>query len=120
MPGESDILNIALGSASGTQTEIIGQSIIATTRDLTTYEINPVNLPLDVSCIGKMNSCNDVRIYTENGNIIIESPNAGTAQLIMVNGITRPLTVNSGQNVYQAERGYYIVRYNGQTAKVKL
>ena len=120
MPGESDILNIALGSASGTQTEIIGQSIIATTRELTTYEINPVNLPLDVSCIGKMNSCNEVRIYTENGHIIIESPSAGTAQLVMVNGITRTLTVNSGQNVYQAERGYYIVRYNGQTAKVKL
>lgn len=120
MPGESDILNIALGSASSAQTEIIGQSIIATTRNLTTYEINPVNLPLDVSCIGKMNSCNEVRIYTENGSIIIESPSAGTAQLVMVNGITRPLTVNSGQNVYQAERGYYIVRYNGQTAKVKL
>ena len=92
----------------------------ATERSLISHELDEVCVPMGTTGIDGTTACNEVRIYARNGNIVIDSPTAGTAQLVMLNGITRDLNVKAGRNTYPMESGYYVVRMAGVTAKVKL
>lgn len=63
----------------------------------------------------------EVRIYVENGNIIVDTPVAGTVQLIAVDGRHVNYQAHSGHNVYAVGiSGIYIVNFNGKTLKVRL
>lgn len=116
--GDDEILTLTLSdNANGVVTF---SDIVAAERNLTSHELDEVCVPLGTTGIYGMASYNEVRIYAQNGNIVIDSPAAGTAQLVQLNGITRPLKVQVGRNVYPAEPGYYIVRMAGVTAKIKI
>ena len=61
------------------------------------------------------------RVYAANGTLHITSAEGGRAQVVALNGTTRSLTVNAGSNSYHnIDPGYYIVRLNGSSYKVKL
>jgi len=63
----------------------------------------------------------EARIYVENGNIIVETPVAGTVQLISVDGRMVEHSAQIGRNVYTVGgNGIYIVHFNGKTIKVRL
>ena len=89
-------------------------------RNINRYQLETMTVPFTPTVIDGVITYNEVRIYGENGSVIIESPVAGTAQLVLINGISTPLEVQPGRNVYPVESNeYYIVRFNGTTAKLK-
>ena len=63
----------------------------------------------------------DARIYVENGNIIVDTPVAGTVQLIAVDGRMVEYQAHVGHNVYPVGvNGIYIIRFYNKTIKVLL
>ena len=61
------------------------------------------------------------RVYGANGTLHIVAQQASTAQLVALNGMTRRLRINPGDNAFHnIDPGVYIVRLNGVSHKVKL
>lgn len=117
--GNDDILLITLQGVAD-QAEAVVDSIYAVERDLNTYELDSQTVLLGTTGISAVMTYDHVRISSDGQKIVIESPANGTAQIILLNGITRDITVKAGKNSYPMEPGYYIVRMNGQTAKIRL
>ena len=116
--GEGAVLTLTLeGMTDG---EMAVTDILAVERDLTTHSLDDLLLPVVATGIDRMTACDEVRIYTQGTDIIIESPNDGTAQLVMLNGMTRPLPVKAGLNRYPMAEGYYIVRLGGKAVKLRI
>ena len=100
--------------------EIDFSDILFAERDLTGHY-------LDASCIEYVepSSVNELmseaRIYVENGNIIVDTPVAGTVQLIAVDGRMMEYPAQVGRNLYPVNAtGIYIIHFNGKTLKVRL
>ncbi|MBO5540355.1 MAG: leucine-rich repeat protein [Muribaculaceae bacterium] len=116
--GDDAILALTLdGSQNGMMTV---SDIIVAERDLTTHELAPLSVALSTTGVSDLVASAGVRIWAENGSVVIESDEAGMAQLVMLNGMTQPLQVQPGRNTYPVAPGYYIVRLAGHTAKLKL
>lgn len=116
--GGDAILALTLdGSQGGMMT--VGDIVVAE-RDLTTHELAPVSVALSTTGVSDLAASAGVRIWAEGGSVVIESDEAGMAQLVMLNGMTQPLQVQPGRNTYPVAPGYYIVRLAGHTAKLKL
>ena len=114
--GEGAVLTLTLeGMTDG---EMAVTDILAVERNLTTHSLDDLLVPVVTTGIDRMTACDEVRIYTQGTDIIIESPNDGTAQLVMLNGMTRPLPVKAGLNRYPMAEGYYIVRLGGKAVKL--
>ena len=63
----------------------------------------------------------EVRIYVENGNIIVDTPIAGTVQLIAIDGRMIEYQAHVGHNVYPIDvSGVYIIHFLNKTIKVLL
>ena len=64
---------------------------------------------------------NEVRIYTEDGKVVVESPIATKVQFILPNGMSLTKEVKSGRNVYDTGfNGVVIVKVDTQVKKFKL
>lgn len=110
--GEGAVLMLTLeGMTDG---EMAVTDILAVERNLTTHSLDDLQVPVTATEVDRLTAYDDVRIYTQGTDIIIESPNDGTAQLVMLNGMTRPLPVKAGLNRYPMAEGYYIVRLGGK------
>ena len=101
-------------------THITVDSIIFAERNLTSHYF-------DASCIEfveptVVHELNDeIRIYVQNGNIIIDTPIAGVAQLVAIDGRMNEQQVSVGHNVIEMNgNGIYIVYFRGKTIKVLL
>ena len=76
-------------------------------------------LTFDASGVSEM--CSDVRIYTENGMVVVESPVANKVQFILPNGMSVERDVKAGRNVYNTGlNGVVIVKVSNQVKKFKL
>lgn len=76
-------------------------------------------LTFDASGVSEM--CSDVRIYTENGMVVVESPVANKVQFILPNGMSVERDVKAGRNVYNTGlNGVVIVKVSDQVKKFKL
>ena len=76
-------------------------------------------LTFDASGVSEM--CSDVRIYTENGMVVVESPVANKVQIILPNGMSVTRDVKPGRNVYNTGlNGVVIVKVSDQVKKFKL
>ena len=117
--GDGDILVLYLQGVTSHATATL-DGIIAVERDLSTHEIEAMNVPLDASGVDSVLSYDQVKIYSDSHQIVIESPSRGIAQLVQINGMTRHIDIKPGCNYYPAQPGYYIVRMNGQIAKIAL
>jgi hypothetical protein len=94
--------------------------IIFAERDLTCHSF-------DGSCIEYIEPSSvyeltdGIRIYVEDGNIIVDTPVAGTVQLIAIDGRMTEYQAQVGHNVYSfGIDGIYVVHFNGKTLKIKL
>ena len=90
-------------------------------RDMTLHTIDGFAIPVgnDMSSLEQVYSV--VRIYTDGMNVIIDSPESGTAQIVTIAGITQDREVHPGHNVIPMDNsGIYIVTLNGTTAKLYL
>ena len=90
-------------------------------RNMVLHTIDTVVIPVgnEVSGLYQLNS--EIRIYADGTNIIIDSPESGTAQVVTIAGITQAHNILPGHNVIPMENsGIYIVTLNGKTAKLRL
>ena len=118
--GEGDVINIVLKGNPVAGGMATFHNMIVAERNLNSYEPEPMMVPFVPTAIDGATLYNEVRIYGEKGNVVIESPVAGTAQLVLLNGIATPLEVQPGRNTYPVNSNeYYIVRFNGVTAKLR-
>ena len=62
----------------------------------------------------------DVRIYAQGEDIVVETPVEMPVEFIMTNGMSRTVTAKAGTNIYPVGKGIHIVRANGQVAKLKI
>ena len=100
--------------------EIEFSDIIFAERDLTVCQFDGSYIEFnEQSSVYEL--MDDARIYVENGNIIVDTPIAGTIQLISVDGCMVECYAQVGHNVYSFNlTGFYIIHFNNKTLKVRL
>lgn len=82
------------------------------------YSINDIELNFNPTGVDFVTTT--ARIYSEGGNIIIISPNDGTAQIVLPNGMNKTVRVVTGRNVYQAPfMGIVIVKMGNEIKKMR-
>ena len=69
--------------------------------------------------VEEMNAAVD-KVYAYGHTLVIETSEAGEAQLVMTNGIMQPLTVEAGRNTFTLEPGIYIVRLHNKSHKIRV
>ncbi len=78
------------------------------------------DLELNFSPTGVDYVTTSARIYSEGGNIVIVSPNDGTAQIVLPNGMSKTVNVSVGSNVYEAPaKGIVIVKMGNEIKKMR-
>ena len=120
-PGVGDVLNLTFNGYPSEDDISTFSNITLAERNLNSHELQPLTVAFNTTAIDEISLTSpDVRIYGENGCVVIESPVAGTAQLVRINGISTSLDVCPGRNVYRVNNNeFYIVRFNGTTAKLR-
>ena len=90
-------------------------------RNMVLHTIDGVVIPVGNNVSGLEHIYGKIRIYPEGTNIIIDTPESGTAHIITISGITYVREVLPGHNVIPMnDSGFYIVTLNGKTAKLRL
>ena len=94
--------------------------ILFAERNLTAHTLDDLSIEyIESSSVYEL--MDGARIYVENGNIIVDTPLAGTVQIITVDGRMIEYQAHIGHNVYEvAGNTIYIVHFNGNTIKVRL
>lgn len=93
-------------------------NIIVAAPDATGYDVDDIELNFNLT--GVDNVMSDARIYSEGGNIVIISPNEGTAQIVLPNGMSKTVNVSVGSNVYEAPaKGIVIVKMGNEIKKMR-
>lgn len=103
---------------SGSQIEF--SDILFAQRDLTSHSFDGLNVEyVEQSSVYEL--MNEARIYIEDGNIIVDTPVAGTVQIIAVDGRMVEYQAQVGHNVYKVDfNGIYIIHFIDKTIKVRL
>ena len=90
-------------------------------RNMDLHSLDNVVIPVGKDVSGHEQVYSVIRIYAEGNNIIIDTPESGTARIVTISGITQVRDVVPGHNVIPMEdSGFYIVTLNGTTAKLRL
>lgn len=90
-------------------------------RDMTLHTIDHYEIPVGNGVSSLEHVYSVVHIYADGLNIIIDSPESGTAQVVTIAGITQVHDISSGHNIIPMESdGVYIVTLNDTTAKLYL
>ena len=94
----------------------------AASRDLKSYELNDVTLPVGTTSIEDIGySYDKLSIYGEGNTIVVNSPSAMTVQLVHINGMVMPVEIKPGHNTIEVGgRGVYILRVGHSAYKVRL
>ena len=118
---DGDVMTITLaGSSVKGDNRVKMTNIIASEPVSVRHELDDITAELPVTAVDDLNAYSQVRIYAEDARIIIESPAAGEAQLIGINGVVTMLRVNAGRNVYAMDsHGIAIVKMNNNVAKLR-
>ena len=96
------------------------KDILFAERNLTAHALDDLSIEyVEPSAVYEMS--NEAKIYVENGSVIVDTPVAGTVQLIGVDGRMVKYHAQIGHNVYQVPGNtIYIIHFNGKTLKVRL
>ena len=94
-------------------------NILFAERNLTAHQFEGLSIEyVEPSSLYELTE--EVKIYVENGSIIIDTPIAGTVQLIAVDGRIIEYQTHAGRNVYPVRaKGIYMIHFNGDTLKVR-
>ena len=94
----------------------------AASRDLRSYELNDVTLPVGTTSIDDIGySYDKLSIYGKGNTIVVNSPSAMTVQLVHVNGMVMPVEIKPGHNTIEVGgHGVYIIRVGNSAYKVRL
>ncbi len=109
------VLTLALTGESGT---INLSEILVATPMAQGYRLSDITLELGTTGVEVIDT-SDFRIGSDNSNIIIDSPSAGIAQIILPNGMSTNVAVNAGHNCFQSPTsGLVIVKFGGKVVKL--
>lgn len=115
-PGDGEVVNLTLeGMTDGT---ITVDNILAVEPNLIGHRMQPLCMTVSHTGVSQLPYGEGTSVHVEDGNLVIDSKHAGTAQLVMLNGIVMPLQVNPGRNSYPLPSGCYILHFNGKATKV--
>ncbi len=94
----------------------------AASRDLKSYELNDVTLPVGTTSIDDMGySYDKLSIYGKGNTIVVNSPSAMLIQVVHVNGMVMPVEIKPGHNTIDVGgHGVYIIRVGNSAYKVRL
>ena len=94
----------------------------AASRDLRSYELNDVTLPVGTTSIDDIDySYDKLSIYGKGNTIVVNSPSTMTVQLVHVNGMVMPVEIKPGHNTIEVGgHGVYIIRVGNNVYKVRL
>ena len=115
---EGALLTITLVNNGSGSDDVAFDNIVLAERDMTTHRVEAFKVNAKGSGVHEIS--NDVRIYAQGGNIIVETPVETTVEIIMTNGMSRTVKAQAGMNAYPASQGIHIVRAAGQVAKLKI
>jgi hypothetical protein len=114
---EGTLLTLEIeGTANGMA---VIDGIMLAEPDATLHEHDAMILTFDASSVHELRG--DVRIYTQDGLVVVESPVVDKVQFILPNGMSAMREVKAGHNVYSmGMNGVVIVKVNDQVKKFKL
>ena len=114
---EGTLLTLEIeGTASGV---VVIDGIMVAEPNTTLHELGAMTLTFDASSIQETRS--DVRIYTQDGMVVVESPVTDKVQFILPNGISVVKEVKAGRNVYRTGlNGIVMVKVGEQVKKFKM
>ena len=94
----------------------------AASRDLKSYELNDVTLPVGTTSIEDIGySYDKLSIYGKGNTIVVNSPSDMLIQVVHVNGMVMPVEIKSGRNTIEVgSHGVYIIRVGNNAYKVRL
>lgn len=94
----------------------------AASRDLKSYELNDVTLPVGTTSIDDIGySYDNLSIYGKGNTIIVNSPSDMLIQVVHMNGMVMPVEIKSGHNTIEVGgHGVYIIRVGNSAYKVRL
>lgn len=113
---EGALLTLVLeGNAAADAAVTVSDALLAE-ADMTIHAVAPFGVSINNSAVNELDAA--VRIYSVDGQIIVETPAETTVELITPSGMTRMMKAHAGVNTYHAERGISIVRAAGRVAKL--
>ena len=114
---EGTLLTLEIeGTANGVA---VIDGIMVAEPNTTLHELGAMTLTFDASSIQETRS--DVRIYTQDGMVVVESPVTDKVQFILPNGISVVKEVKAGRNVYRTGlNGIVMVKVGEQVKKFKM
>ena len=115
---EGAVLTLVLKGEADNDALIGFDNILLAERDMTTHAARSFAVNAENSGVRDLSG--DLRIYTSNGDIVVETPVDTDVEFILPNGMTRTVKATAGTNVYPADPGICIVRAAGKVAKLKL
>ena len=93
--------------------------ILFAERDLTGHNFDGSSIEfIEPSSVYELRD--DTHIYVKDGNVIVDTPVAGTVQLIAVDGRMTEYEAHIGHNIFTfGVNGIYMIYFNGKTIKVR-
>ena len=94
----------------------------AVSRDLTTYYIEDVSVPISTTSINTVNNGSEMlNVYGTGNTIVVDSPSDMLIQVVHVNGMVMPVEVKAGRNTIEVGgHGVYIIKTGNSVYKVRL
>nr|ACM91078.1 surface antigen BspA [uncultured bacterium 34R1] len=99
--------------------QITIDNVIFATEKSSTFYAAATNTQVSntTTAVDDILAAND-RVYTRGGMLVIETTEAGVAQLVQMNGMVQDLQVAEGHNEFEVTSGFVIVRLNGKSYKL--
>ena len=99
--------------------QITIDNVIFATEKSSTFYAAATNTQVSntTTAVDDILAAND-RVYTRGGMLVIETTEAGVAQLVQMNGMVQDLQVAEGHNEFEVASGFVIVRRNGKSYKL--
>lgn len=94
----------------------------AASRDLRSYELNDISLPVGTTSIDDIGySYDKLSIYGKGNTIVVDSPESMIIQVVHINGMVMPIEIKPGHNTIDVgNHGVYIIRVGSSVYKVRI
>jgi hypothetical protein len=115
---EGALLTLVLEGPAADDAALTVSDAVLAEADMTTHAVSPFSVSIGNSAVKEL--CGDTRIYSRDGNIIVETTADTDVEFIAPNGMIRMDKAHAGINTYPAQRGICIVRAAGQVAKLNV
>lgn len=120
--GNDAIIKLVLEGTNANNDVLYITGAQAATRDLRSYEIDDVSLPIGTTSINDVGYSYDrLNIYGKGNTIIVDSPESMIIQVVHINGMVMPIEIKPGHNTIDVgDHGVYIIRVGSSVYKVRI